>query len=336
MSTGLRRSGSPPPTTPIRLGVLGCADIAWRRTLPAVRAVDGIELVAVASRDPHKAQTFATRFGCSATTGYDALLARDDIDAVYVPLPAMLHAAWVERALAAGKHVLAEKPLSADHATTVRLLELARSTGRVLMENFMFPHHSQLARIGELRGSLGALRSFSSAFTIPPKPADDIRYLPAVGGGALLDVGVYPLRAALHFLGLDLDVAGAVLRVDKHRGAVLSGSVLLHTAEGVPAHITFGMEHAYRADYVFVGTDGTLSAERVFTPPATYRPVALLTKDGRTEEVTLAADDQVANTVRRFADAVAGRPVGRGHPETVHLARLVGQIERQAKTTFVP
>ncbi|MEU6393831.1 Gfo/Idh/MocA family oxidoreductase [Streptomyces sp. NPDC046939] len=322
-------------STPVSLGVLGCADIAWRRTLPAVLAVDGIEVAAVASRDPEKARRFATRFGCSAVTGYEALLARDDIDAVYIPLPAMLHADWIERALRAGKHVLAEKPLSADHATTVRLLGLARSADRVLVENFMFPHHSQLGRIAELRRSVGTLRSFSSAFTIPPKPADDIRYLPAVGGGALLDVGVYPLRAALHLLGPDLDVAGAVLRVDRTRGAVLSGSVLLHTADGVPAHIDFGMEHAYRADYEFVGTDGTLAVERVFTPPATYRPVVLVTREGRQEEVILAEDDQAANTVRWFADAVAGRAVSHGHTETVHLARLVGQVERQAKTTFV-
>ncbi|MFD7281043.1 Gfo/Idh/MocA family protein [Streptomyces sp. NPDC059862] len=322
-------------TAPIRVGVLGCADIAWRRTLPAIDAVEGVELAAVASRDPQKAVTFATRFGCAAVTGYDTLLARNDVDAVYIPLPAMLHAAWVERALAAGKHVLAEKPLSADYATTVRLLELARSADRVLVENFMFPHHSQQARIKELLGSVGELRSFSSAFTIPPKPADDIRYLPAVGGGALLDVGVYPLRAALHFLGTELDVAGAVLRVDKARQVVLSGNVLLHTADGVAVQVAFGMEHAYRANYEFAGTDGMLSVERVFTPPASYLPTVTITRDGRHEEVTLAADDQVANTIRWFADAVAGEPVGHSHAETVHLARLVGQVEHQAKTTFV-
>jgi NDP-hexose-3-ketoreductase len=267
-------------------------------------------------------------------TGYDALLNRDDIDAVYVPLPAMLHAGWVERALAAGKHVLAEKPLSGDHATTVRLLELARSTGRVLVENFMFPHHGQQARIRELLGSVGPLRCFSSAFTIPPRPADDIRYQQALGGGALLDVGVYPLRAALHFFGTELDVTGAVLRVDRARGVVLGGTVLLHTSAGVAVQVAFGMEQVYRAHYEFVGTDGTLSVERVFTPPADYRPTVVITGDGRREELSLAADDQVANTIRWFADAVAGAPVDPCHAETVHLARLVGQIEERA-TTFV-
>jgi NDP-hexose-3-ketoreductase len=322
-------------TAPIRVGVLGCADIAWRRTLPAMRAVDGVELIAVASRDAEKAKRFATRFDCAAVTGYDALLARDDVDAVYVPLPAMLHAAWIERALAAGKHVLAEKPLSGDHATTVRLLELARSADLVLVENFMFPHHSQQARIKELLASIGTLRYFSSAFTIPPKPGDDIRYQTTVGGGALLDVGGYPLRAALHFLGTDLDIAGAVLRVDRARDVVLAGNVLLHTAAGVAVQVAFGMEHAYRAHYEFTGTDGRLSAERVFTPPATYQPIVTITTDGKREDLTLAQDDQVANTVRWFADLVTGVRVDLCHAETVHLARLVGQIDERATRTFV-
>ncbi|MFF0510631.1 Gfo/Idh/MocA family protein [Streptomyces sp. NPDC004250] len=321
-------------STPIRLGVLGCADIAGRRTLPAVRTVDGIDLTAVASRDPHKAQAFATRFGCAAVTGYDTLLARNDIDAVYIPLPAMLHATWIERALAAGKHVLAEKPLSADLATTRRLLDGARSAGRVLAENFMFPHHSQLARIKDLTGRLGPLRSFSSAFTIPAKPADDIRYLPDVGGGALLDIGVYPLRAALHFLGPRLDVAAAVLRVDATRKVILSGSILLHDPHGVAAQLSFGMEHAYRATCEFVGTDGILTAQRVFTPPPSHRPVLTLTHDGHREELTLAADDQAANTLRWFAAAVTGHSTDHGHSETLHLARLVGQIEEHAITTY--
>lgn len=322
-------------TAPIRVGVLGCADIAWRRTMPAIRAVDGVELVAVASRDAEKAKTYAAHFDCAAVTGYDTLLARDDVDAVYIPLPAMLHAPWVERALAAGKHVLAEKPLSGDYATTVRLLELARSAGRVLVENFMFPHHNQQARIRELLGSVGELRSFSSAFTIPPKPADDIRYRPDVGGGALLDVGVYPLRAALHFLGTEIEVAGAALRIDKARDVVLSGSVLLHTADGVTVQAAFGMEHAYQTRYEFVGTDGILTVDRVFTPPATYQPTVTITSDSRREEHALAADDQVANTISWFADAIAGAPVDHFHAETVHLARLVGQVEQQATTTFV-
>ena len=311
----------------VRIGVLGCADIAWRRTLPVMSTVDGVELVAVASRTAEKAKKFAARFGCAAVAGYEELLTRDDIDAVYLPLPAMLHAEWITRSLAAGKHVLAEKPLTGDHATTVRLLDQARAAGLVLMENFMFLRHTQHARVRELLDTIGQLRYFSSTFTIPPKPADDIRYRPDVGGGALLDIGVYPLLAALRFLGPDLEVTGATMRV---REVVLGGNVLLHTPDGVAAHVAFGMEHAYRASYEFAGSNGTLATDRVFTPPATHQPVITITRQNHREELTLPADDQVSKSIRAFVDAVTGSSPGPSDEETIHLARLVDEIEKRA------
>jgi NDP-hexose-3-ketoreductase len=323
----------------IRVGTLGCADIAWRRTLPAMCRANGVELVAVASRSTEKAKKFAARFGCAAVTGYQALLDRDDVDAVYVPLPAMLHAEWIDRSLEAGKHVLAEKPLTGDYDTTVRLLDKARSAGRVLMENFMFLQHTQHATVKDLLGTLGEVRYFSSAFTFPPRPADDIRYRPGVGGGALLDNGVYPLRAAVHFLGTGLEVTGAILRVDRARQVVLGGSALLHAVDGgnpgAAAHLVFGMEHSYRASYEFAGSSGVLSVDRVFTPPATYQPVVTITRQDHLEQRTLGAEDQVAKAVRHFADAVAGFPAEQSREETIHLARLVHQIGERASRTFV-
>lgn len=316
----------------VRIGVLGCADIAWRRTLPAMSTVDGVELVAVASRTAEKAKKFAARFDCAAVAGYEELLTRDDVDAVYLPLPVMLHAEWITRALSAGKHVLAEKPMTGDHDTTVRLLDQARAAGLVLMENFMFLRHTQHARVRELLDTIGQPRYFSSTFTIPPKPPGDIRYHPDTGGGALLDIGVYPLLAALRFLGPDLQVTGATVRV---REVVLGGNVLLHTPDGVAAHVAFGMEHAYRASYEFAGSTGTLATDRVFTPPATHQPVVTITRQNHREELTLPADDQVSKSIRSFADAIRGSSTKPSDEETIHLARLVTEIERRARRTLV-
>src|SRR5467141_3575377 len=99
----------------VRVGVLGCASIAYRSTMPAMKAVAGIDLVAVASRSREKAESFASHFGVDPVVGYQALLDRQDIHAVYVPLPTGLHAEWIPKALEAGKHVLAEKSLAGDH-----------------------------------------------------------------------------------------------------------------------------------------------------------------------------------------------------------------------------
>lgn len=320
------------PTPPIRLGVVGCADIAWRRMMPALVAAPDVRLVAVASRDGAKAARFAAEFGCSPVRGYAPLLDSPDVDAVYLPLPAMLHAEWTERALLAGKHVLAEKPLTADYERTARLFGLARSRGLALLENVAFPHHTLFTTVRTLLadGAVGDLRDMAAAFTIPPKPPGDIRYRPDVGGGALLDLGIYPIRAALHLLGPGVEVAGAVLR-QARGGAVISGRVLAHGPGGVTADLSFGMEHSYRSGYELAGGTGRISVARAFTPPATYRPVVHVERQDDREEITLRPDDQFANVIALFADAVrTGGGLDAWTEASLEQARLVAAVEGKA------
>ncbi|MER5557001.1 Gfo/Idh/MocA family oxidoreductase [Streptomyces sp. NPDC002506] len=327
------------PPRPLRIGVLGCADIAWRRTLPAMAAAPDIEVAAVASRDPGKADRFAAAFGCASVSGYEALLASSGIDAVYVPLPAMLHAEWVEKALRAGKHVLAEKPLTGDAESAGQLLRLADSLGLVLLENVAFPHHAQHARVAKLiaDGVIGDVRDFTSVFTIPPLPEDDIRHQPDVGGGALLDMGIYPIHAALHHLGSDIEVVHAVLRVGARTGAVVSGRILACTPGGVTADLVFGMEHSYRSSCEFAGTRGRLWLDRAFTPQPTFQPVVRIDRQDHHEEITLRADDQFANVVRYFAAAVR-MEAGAADRTAASLrqAQLVRDAERTAMRIEVP
>jgi dTDP-3,4-didehydro-2,6-dideoxy-alpha-D-glucose 3-reductase len=311
----------------LRMGVLGCADVAARRVLPAMAAVRDVVPHAVASRTPNKAAALAGKFGARPVTGYEALLDADDIDAVYLPLPSGLHAEWIERALLAGKHVLAEKPLTTTAADTERLLELAARQGLVLAENFMFPRHSQHAAIGHLLadGAIGRLRALSATFAIPARPRDDIRHRAELGGGALLDVAGYPLRAAQMFLGTKLTVAGAALDHDGTLGVDLGGAAVLAGDGGVTATLTFGLQHAYTARYQILGSTGRLTLDHAFTPPAAHRPVVLLERQDRREEITLPADDQYARSVEFFACAVRGEVVP-DTETTIAQARLVDEI----------
>jgi predicted dehydrogenase len=185
-------------SAPLRLGLLGCADIAQRRALPSLARLRSFTLTAVASRDAGRAKRFAERFGGTPVTGYEELLARDDLDAVYVPLPAALHARWAQRALDAGLHVLVEKPAAVTPDEARRLTRLAHERGLVVMENFAFVRHTQQDAVRDLlaEGAIGELRGLSAEFAFPPLKSTDIRYRPELGGGALLDAGVYPLRLA--------------------------------------------------------------------------------------------------------------------------------------------
>ncbi|MGW2649814.1 Gfo/Idh/MocA family protein [Streptomyces sp. NPDC001393] len=321
------------PDAPLRMGVLGCAGIAVRRMLPAMAAVDGIEVTAVASRDRARAERTAAPYGAAAVRGYAELLRREDVDAVYVPLPAALHAEWTEAALRAGKHVLAEKPLATDVCRTAELLNLAETAGRALMENVMFVHHGLHRSVRALvdAGRIGELRCFHAVFGVPRLPDTDIRHDPEIGGGALWDIGVYPLRAALHLLGEPLDVLGAHLVRGGGKPVETSGGALLGTPSGITAQIAFGMDHGYRSAYELWGSEGRIAVERAYTPPAGHEPVVLLQTRAGQERIRLPAEDQVQATLIAFADSVRDGD-GPAYDRTTPLdqAELLAAVRRAA------
>ncbi|UQX05451.1 Gfo/Idh/MocA family oxidoreductase [Streptomyces sp. RerS4] len=314
----------------VRIGVLGCADIARRRMLPAMAAARGVEITAIASRDADRARQVADPYGAAPVHGYERLLARDDVDAVYVPLPAALHERWTAAALDAGKHVLAEKPLTTSHEATARLVTLAAAGGRVLMENVMFPHHPQHEAVAALvaDGAIGEVRSFRAAFAIPALPAHDIRLDADLGGGALWDTGVYPVRAALHHLGPGLRVVGASLTRGHGQEVDTAGAALLRTPEGITAQLSFGLDHAYRSAYEIWGSRGRVTVDRAFTTPADLAPQVTLHTSAGTERIALPAADQVALTVAAFARAV--EEGARPDPLIVRQAELLHELRTHA------
>ncbi|MCX2731043.1 Gfo/Idh/MocA family oxidoreductase [Saccharopolyspora sp. NFXS83] len=291
-------------TARLSLGVLGCSAIARRRTIPALDSLGNVRLAAVASRSAEKAERFAAAFGAEPC-GYVELIERPDVDAVYLSLPNMLHHEWARRALLAGKHVLCEKPLTGDPSTTEELIDLAAERGLVLRENFAFLHHPQHARVRELMadGRLGAIRTLSVAFTIPSLPSDDIRYNAALGGGSLLDLGVYPLRLAWLLFGDGLSVAGAALRVDERLGVDVAGQALLVSRGGVFVDLQFGFQHSYRCRYEVWGSTASLSLDRAFTPPPEHRPAIVVEEQDHDERFFLPPAHQFRLSVSSFADA---------------------------------
>lgn len=292
---------------PLGIGVLGAADIAWRRTLPALLRCPTARLVAVASRTPGKARAFAEHFGCEAETGYERLLERQDVRAVYIPLPNALHERWADAALRAGKHVLVEKSLTISTAAATGLARTARERGLVLMENFAFLHHPQHTRVRELvaDGAIGTPRVFSASFGIPRADPGLIRYSRELAGGALRETGCYPVRAAQLFLGEDIQVLGAHLRYASDGGVDTAGSVLLADGAGVTAQCDFGLDHGYRNTYALWGSEGRVEVDWAFTPPPEARPLLRLYRADRREELVLPAADQFLDLVTAFAGACA-------------------------------
>ncbi len=192
-----------PASRQIRWGIIGTANIARAAFLPALRAAGGIA-AAVAGRDLARAQEYALAHGVErAVRGYQALIDDPDVDVLYIALPNSLHAEWTIRALQAGKPVLCEKPLCGTLADTERVLSVARQTGTLLWEAFVFPFNEYMRRIRSLiaDGAIGELREIQSDFHFRVSRPDNIRMSAELQGGALRDVGCYPVRLAQEFFG---------------------------------------------------------------------------------------------------------------------------------------
>ncbi len=188
----------PLTTPPLRVGILGAANIA-RSFVAGVKLSNRVTVSAVASRDADKARAFARELAIARHFGsYEALLADRDIDAVYIPLPNSLHAEWSIRAAGAGKHVLCEKPLSASAAEARAMFDAARRHGVHLVEGYPYRAQPQTLKLRELldAGVIGDVRLIQASFGFTLGAGENIRLSPQLAGGALMDIGTYPVSLA--------------------------------------------------------------------------------------------------------------------------------------------
>ena len=186
----------------LRIGVLGAARIAPQALINPAKNNAEVVVAAVAARDVGRARGFATKHGIARVhDGYDAMLADPDVDAIYNPLPNGLHGRWTRAALAAGKHVLCEKPFTANAAEAREIAELAAKSDRVVMEAFHYRYHPLTLRIEQIlaSGELGTLQRVEAAMCFPLPKFSDIRYDYALGGGATMDAGCYAVHMARTF-----------------------------------------------------------------------------------------------------------------------------------------
>lgn len=318
---------------PVRWGVLGCARIFERRMMPAFRAAANAEVVALGSRTQERAEACAARHGIGRAHGsYEALLADTEIEAVYIPLPNDLHAEWTLRALAAGKHVLCDKPAALRSDDAKRMAEAARAGGLRLMEGFMYRHHPQHARLAEIArsGEIGPVVHFRGTFTYPADATHEatFRFRPEQGGGALMDVGVYPLNAArLHFASEPTAVSTTAV-MDPDRGVDRHVVAVLEFPEGRTATVEGGFDQTFTIRYEVVGREGVAMTERAFQPGD--NPVTLIVRKGdeiRTEQIPAA--NHYVREIEHFGACVrdSARPLWPGEAG-VAQARAVEATQR--------
>lgn len=320
----------------MRIGILGCANIAQRSVIPAILSLpEHYELVAIASRSADKATKFAVEFGCEAIASYDSLLQRPDIDAVYVPLPTGLHKEWINNALLAGKHVYAEKSIAFSLSDAEEMINNACNHHVALMEGFMFQYHSQNIKAKKMLedGAVGEIRHFSGSFGFPPFPdAGNFRYDKEIGGGAIYDACGYPVRAAYFLLGDALKVQGASVYYDKKHKSSLYGSAYLRGDNGLGASVSFGFDNYYQCNYQIWGSKGKLTANKAFTPKADQATTLTWEHDYQVETINCEPDDHFVNALIEFHDIIVNPALRKKHFS--EISRQSEALETIAKLTM--
>ncbi len=307
---------------------MGCAGIALRSMIPAIKASPQWNLVAVASRTKEKAEQFAQQFNCAAVAGYHNLLQRSDIDAVYLPLPTGLHDEWINTCLASGRHVLAEKSIACNYHSAETMVAAAQPKKLVLMEDFMFQYHSQHTFVFELlrNNEIGEIRVFKASFGFPPLPKSDFRYDEQVGGGALLDAAGYTVRAAHFIAGDDMVVKAANLFIDPECGTNIWGGAFLANDQGICAQLGFGFDHFYQCSYEIWGSRGKIIADRAFTPKADYSPLIIVEKQGERHEYLMKPDNHFIGALSEFYRAIIEHDAEKHYREVLLQSKTLEDI----------
>jgi len=214
----------------VRWGVMSTAGIATGKVITGMQAAGRSEVLAIASRDEARARAVAASLGIPRAHGsYDALLADPEVDAVYLPLPNHLHREWALRAIAAGKHVLCEKPLALTAAEAQEMADAADRAGVLLMEAFMYRLHPSWAAARELvaSGRIGRLLAVDSWFSYYNDDPANIRNIRAFGGGAIYDIGCYSINLSRMLFGAEpVRVQAAITRSERTGCDVLASGIL--------------------------------------------------------------------------------------------------------------
>ena len=251
----------------VRWGILGVARIATTKVIPAMQQGELSEVTGIASRDRAKAEAAARQLGIPKAYGsYEEMLADPEIDAIYNPLPNHLHVAWSTRAAEAGKHVLCEKPLGMNAAEVLDLIAVRERTGVTMGEAFMVATHPQWLRVVELvrGGRIGQLRSAVGTFSYFKLDADNIRNIRAYGGGALMDIGCYPIKCSRMVFGEEpVRVSATIVRDPRVDNVDVLTSAMLDFPSG---HCVFtaSTQIQLQQSMCFYGTTGRIAPEIPF------------------------------------------------------------------------
>lgn len=319
-----------------KIGVLGTANIANRYVIPSILELnEKYTLKGIASREMAKAKKVASQFDIQPYESYSSLVNANDIDIIYIPLPNSLHAEWIEKSLNQNLHVLVEKSMACSFSDVERLNRMASDKNLLLVENFQFRFHKQLAVMHKMvsNRNIGELRCLRSSFGFPPFPdSENIRYNKELGGGALLDAGAYPLKIAQIFLGQDIEVTSANLWHDNKKDVDIWGGAYLRQKNGpLFAEVAFGFDNYYQCNLELWGSKGKITANRIFTSPPGIKTVFVFENEKGKETISIEPDNHFNNMLLHFHHLIQTKNgFDDEYTQNINQSRLLQELKEKA------
>jgi predicted dehydrogenase len=322
-------------TDVVRWGILSTANIATQKVIPGMRLAARTEIAAIASRDEALARSVGDQLGIPTAHGsYEALLADPGVDAVYIPLPNHLHLDWTIAAVAAGKHVLCEKPLALTASDAQRMVDAADAAGVHLMEAFMYRLHPSWVAVRELvaTGRIGRLAAIQSWFSYYNDDPSNIRNILDFGGGALYDIGCYCLNLSRMLFGGEPTRVTSAIRRDPTDGTDILVSAILEFEAGVASFTCSTRTETDQRVHIY-GDAGRISIGIPFNIPPDRPTTISVTAGGdppvapATEDNTFPTKDPYAAEVEAFSSAILdGGPTPVPPQDAVANLRVIESI----------
>jgi predicted dehydrogenase len=286
----------------VKIGVIGCSNIAQRLIIPNINDSLHYELIIIGSSDSIKCKHISEKYNCQCGSYLD-VLNNKDVEAVYVSLPNSLHYYWGKEVLKSGKHLFLEKPFTTKIEETIELLKFAKSSKLIAKETISYLYSPFLSQIKNLvRTEIGSIKLITANFGIPNLDSKDIRYSKELGGGAILDMLIYPLTFALDYMGEIEEISSKIKFHNKYK-IDTEGYIHINNKE-INAYLNFGIGLSYNNSITIWGVNGILSASRIFSRPKDFENKIQIEKKGLLEYVDVPKSNQYSAMLDHFYELI--------------------------------
>lgn len=320
----------------LKIGILGCANVARKHAIPAFQELEISDLQGIASRDKEKAKAWAKEFSIPFSGDYDELINNDEIQAVYIALPTGLHEKWAIKSANAGKHILCEKSLSDSYESVLKIIGACKKNNVVLFENFMCAYHPQHEKVKEtIKHNLESVNTFIGNFGIPHMDKENFRYKKELGGGSLNDLGAYPVFMSRFFFG---EPTAATCSLTYDNNVDIHGSAILEFQNGKTSLISFGLGRLYQSNYSLWGSNGLIKVNRAYSIPKTLAPDITLIKNENFQEIERKIELDKAHQFllgfKSFCQVILNnnpQEINEKHKEILNQAKIMQALRDSAK-----